>query len=611
MNWFRNLRLGFKLSLVIAVILGIFTVVAIYLEIDAVDTLIDEAGQLRIQQEVGLIESRLQTIQNDLEIATIVIANTPGLAEAVAAGDSETTEEIYLNIIPSLELDDFDLVDKNGVRLIDAEEEEGEEIEDDEAEDDLIEQALAGLRRTSVLNKVREDGAEIVFTSIRPLIDQDGEIIGAVLLGREINDEFLQTLNFARSDIELTLLLDGQTLARSYSESEVRDGRFSEELISRVLPSQTIINPDIVFSGAAPYAEAYVPVIGPDDRVFDAVLAVHVNLDSLSRFRDNFVNSSAFLLVFMMAVLIASIIGVLRLFVTRRLESLQNATTLIGQGRYDTQVDTSGKDEISRLAQDLDVMRADLSQSFVDLEQAKTRAEQSNELKSQFLSHMSHELRTPLNGAINMLRFVRDGTMGDINDEQNKALATAEASNLDLLDFINDVLDVTKIESGMLTLQVEPINVPEVVDRALLNVRPLAKEKSLELIVEYEDNLPQLEVDSRRLRQIILNLVGNGIKFTDQGHVSLRVQAQGENIYFQVKDTGQGIKAEDHETVFQSFVQLEDNEQSHLTSSGLGLAITKQLVEMHHGRIWFESLLGYGTTFHVILPIKSPLTSLK
>lgn len=236
---------------------------------------------------------------------------------------------------------------------------------------------------------------------------------------------------------------------------------------------------------------------------------------------------------------------------------------------------------------------------------ARQAAETANQVKSQFLASMSHELRTPLNGIINFTRLVADGVLGTVNEKQTEILLKSVANSKHLLALINDVLDISKIESGSLTLLVEDnININQELEAVIGNANGLLQGKPVELIVDVEENLPLIRADRRRVRQILLNLVSNACKFTDTGSVTISAHPQNEQIVFAVKDTGPGIAPEDHDAIFETFRQTETGLRKG-GGTGLGLPISKRLTEAHEGKMWLESVSGEGSTFYVSLPVKS------
>ncbi|MCS6836726.1 MAG: ATP-binding protein [Anaerolineae bacterium] len=256
-----------------------------------------------------------------------------------------------------------------------------------------------------------------------------------------------------------------------------------------------------------------------------------------------------------------------------------------------------------------------LSEQFaVAIQNAQLYAEQRrvaeelraiDNLKSQFLANMSHELRTPLNAIINFTRFVQSGMLGPINDEQRDALNRSLDSSKHLLSIINDVLDMTKIEANMMQLFVEDnVSVYAEIDAAVEAARTYLGEKPVDMVVDVPDDLPSIVADRRRVRQILLNLMSNAAKFTQEGRITLRVRQEGEELVFSVIDTGPGIAEEDREAIFLPFQQSAAGLR-HSGGTGLGLPITLRLVEAHGGRLTLESVLGQGSTFSFTLPIRS------
>ena len=229
--------------------------------------------------------------------------------------------------------------------------------------------------------------------------------------------------------------------------------------------------------------------------------------------------------------------------------------------------------------------------------------ERANQAKSAFLSSMSHELRTPLNAIINFVEMVARGMLGPVNQEQVEILDQALYSSKHLLNLINDVLDISKIQAGQLTLYVEEgVSVQVEVEAALSIVGGLIREKGLHLVRDIDPHLPLVACDRRRLRQVLLNLISNAIKFTSQGTVTVSVKDQAPNILFAVIDTGPGIPSEKHEVIFEPFLQAENGEKQ-VQGTGLGLPISRSLVRAHGGELWVESQRGEGSAFFFTLPV--------
>ena len=235
-------------------------------------------------------------------------------------------------------------------------------------------------------------------------------------------------------------------------------------------------------------------------------------------------------------------------------------------------------------------------------EDARQQAEDANQIKSQFLANMSHELRTPLNAILNFTAFVADGVMGDVNEEQEDALRQSISSGKHLLALINDILDVTKIEAGLMDLFIQPVDLSEVINGAVSIGKGLAKDKPVQLIVEVQEKLPTTYGDKRRLRQVFLNVISNAFKFTKEGSVTIYADSTDTHLNVRVTDTGIGIAPENYDMVFESFKQVK-NDNLEVVGTGLGMPISKYFVESHQGKMWFESQVGVGTTFFIQLPI--------
>ena len=240
-------------------------------------------------------------------------------------------------------------------------------------------------------------------------------------------------------------------------------------------------------------------------------------------------------------------------------------------------------------------------------EMAKIRAEAANHAKSEFLANMSHELRTPLNAINGFSEIMASEMFGPLGHARYKEYAgDIHSSGQHLLSLINDILDMSKIEAGKMQLRIEPVTIDEVVDDTLRLVRQRAEKAGLKLRTHLP-NLPEVEADFRALKQVLLNLLTNAVKFTPQGGtITVSAAVTDDNVHLSVTDTGVGIPEKALSRLAKPFEQVENQFSKTKEGTGLGLALTKSLIEMHNGRMEIDSEVGKGTAVHVILPIKQP-----
>jgi len=240
---------------------------------------------------------------------------------------------------------------------------------------------------------------------------------------------------------------------------------------------------------------------------------------------------------------------------------------------------------------------------FDEIQDKSRQLAEASQHKSQFLANMSHELRTPLNAILGYSELMADGAYGEPSEKMLGVLKRLESNGKHLLGLINDVLDLSKIEAGQLVLELSDYSVQDIAQTVRSTLEPLAADKKLAFKVEVAPKLPPGRGDGRRLTQVLINLVGNAIKFTDTGEVVIKAAASDRSFHLSVCDTGPGISAADQAKLFQEFQQADNAITRKKGGTGLGLAISKRIIEMHGGKIWVESQLGQGSTFAFTLPV--------
>ena len=250
----------------------------------------------------------------------------------------------------------------------------------------------------------------------------------------------------------------------------------------------------------------------------------------------------------------------------------------------------------------------ELTEANEEMTRLNKELAQINQFKDEFMANMSHELRTPLNSIIGFSEILVDGLAGDINEEQQEFINNILSSGKHLLLIINDILDMSKIRSGRMKLYIEEVSCDELITDIRQTINGVIQGKNQQFTQSVSDKITTLYIDKKKVKQVLLNLLGNANKFTPEGGlIELKISTALQNgesaVRFSVADSGIGISPENFELIFDEFRQVDGSHSREYEGTGLGLPIAKKLVELHGGRIWVESKVNHGTTFHFTLPI--------
>lgn len=272
----------------------------------------------------------------------------------------------------------------------------------------------------------------------------------------------------------------------------------------------------------------------------------------------------------------------------------------IAAGDYSAAVPYEDRqDEIGQMARSLATIRT----SLLELKSAQTQAEAASRHKSDFIANMSHELRTPLNAIIGLSDMLLEDADNPDSEEYRQSLPRIGAAARHLLSLINEILDLSRIEAGRMAVEISLFRPAALAEESMATVAPMARQKGLKLAITYPPQLPAIQSDPRRVRQILINLLGNAVKFTDVGEVRIDIAMADGKLRFSVSDTGPGIAAEDIGRLFQDFTQLDASSTRKFGGSGLGLALSRRLARLIGGDVTLASQVGVGSTFVLELPL--------
>jgi two-component system sensor histidine kinase ChiS len=292
-------------------------------------------------------------------------------------------------------------------------------------------------------------------------------------------------------------------------------------------------------------------------------------------------------------------------FISKPIISLTEKAERLKNGQYSARAEISSKDEIGELAATFNNMAEIIEEKIAELEKANIELQELDRLKDEFLANTSHELKTPVHGILGLTESLLDGTFGELNEKSKHILSMIAKSSRRLASLVNDILDFSKLKNNDVDLSIRDLDLSSVAEAVVTILRPLAKEKEIDLLNKIPSGV-FVKADESRLEQILINLVGNAIKFTHKGFVHLESSTSDDRIIVSIIDTGTGIPEEKQQKIFESFFQADGSETRGYSGIGLGLAITKKLVNLHGGELWFKTKVGEGTVFHFSIPVGKP-----
>jgi signal transduction histidine kinase len=606
---FKRVSLAVKLNVLVLLVLGLFLIGVVFLLIRNTQELTEKIGGEKISEEVNIIQSRLTEIDRELQVRTNSIVTSVAFFQAVGKRSAQETGEIITTANASLELDDITVVDGDGRRLVDT------QIDNDNLQEDiLLYLALSGAVTTTLVVEDNAGAVEVSIAAAAPVVSETGNILGAMQMSRLIDEDFLTSLIFGRKGIYLGLIHDEQIIARSSRGGGavgrvLRNGiAFDASSVQLAANGASVISDALIKGdGGVPHMVAYVPVLSAAG-ASPGVIMILVELEEIYLFQNSTLLNTILVFAALTAFALAAIYFNIYQTMIRPLNKLRTIAHTMTSGQYNERAPVRTNDEVGQLAGAFNEMAIAIQQREVSLQKAREQAERADQVKSMFLASVSHELRTPLNAIINLTKFVGLGMYGPVNPEQVDILRKVEARSKHLLNLINDVLDISKIETGSLELFVEEnVNIGDVVRSAVETAQSLLLGKPVEIVHEIPQDLPPLTGDAQRIQQIVLNLLSNACKFTDRGLIQVCAYRQNGEITISIRDSGPGIAPEDRELIFEAFRQTKDGLRKG-EGTGLGLAISRRLAEAHGGRVWLESIVGQGSTFFVALPLETCLT---
>jgi len=589
MRRFSSLSLGIKLTALIFTAFGLFLISNIVLLIFNTQAFTEEVGDERIQEAAITVQNELTNIQDLITTDMNVLVTDILFFQAVGRRNADDVQNILARTNLDLELYDVLVVDGDGNSLF---------ANDDHLAIPLLPQEVS----ENPISYFFQDEDELPSVHIAwemKIVSVTGNVLGAIRVSRHLDEPFLNLLIGEQRRVLVGVVYDGEFSSRSEAfPSIVLDTDALNATITTLTETLIVNN--------TPYKGAYLPqsLYGKQTPVS---LVVMTELSELYSFQNRMLINTIGIFALIIAITTLVMYAVLYRIVVNPISRLRSIALEMTGGQYDRRIPVTNHDELGELALTFNAMATAVQQREAGLQEALLRAERSDQVKSAFLASMSHELRTPLNAVINFTKFVAKGDLGPVNADQKETLDEVVNSAKHLLNLINDVLDMSKIESGSLNLfVVDDVDMKAIVNQAVTMGKALLENKSVQIQVQMADELPLIRGDRHRLTQVLLNIMSNACKFTERGSISLTAKRTADDVVVAIKDTGPGIAPEDHHAVFEAFKQTTTGLRKG-GGTGLGMPITKSLIEAHGGSITLDSKPDEGTTFTVTLPIQSEL----
>lgn len=452
----------------------------------------------------------------------------------------------------------------------------------------------------------------------------NGDLIGVcaadLFLPKEVSS-FLGNLNISKSGQAFVIDRDGTLISTSTKEKlvveegdnirQIKATDSKNNLVSNtaeylltesdIAQFQSVTELEFVLEGTRQFVRV-LPF--QDERGIDWLVVVVIpESDFMEQINEN---TRTTILLSAAALFIAIYIGIITSrWLTEPISRLNAAATDIARGEWDRTVELDRADELGQLADSFNSMAQQLKESFATLEEHNEDLQRLDKLKDEFLANTSHELRTPLNGMIGIAESMIDGATGELSELQQQNLFIIAQSGHRLSNLVNDILDFSKLRHQDIELQLKPVALNAIAEIVVTVSRSLIGKKDLQLVNAIAPDTRAVAADENRLQQILYNLIGNAIKFTESGTVELFAKVTASQMAITIADTGIGIPEDKFDRIFESFEQADGSTARNYGGTGLGLAVTKKLVTLHGGKIWVESTVGIGSSFTFTLPLSS------